>query len=284
MKKLLFAGLSLALIAFGNLLFAQNPSWILAPNYVNPMLGPQAYPLPIPTTINQPGVPPFPNYNLDPFDGYDGKPAHYSANGISKPGGGLKFFVIDGFIYDGNGQYMCYAWQNTSQPNFLFDSNGDYYYDGNGGAEMIIIPHPTDCEKFILIGSEESNNQIKKSDPVYAIFDFASSSITKGGPWYSNQDINNGTNVIDELIDIQTSWPNGDTPITEGAWGNGTYGVGSASFATSKVQSDGSRFIIACLGVRLVILKMDSNGNLSPWKRFGIPFRIRKPLTQMDNP
>lgn len=128
---------------FINNCFTQNPIWVASPRYVNPNGG-SNLPLPIaPSSINN---------LLDPFDYYDGWSALHGSNGISDVAtGALKFFIIDGAIYDGsNGQYRDYAWSAT-QPNV--ENIGAFNQPlGDGGSEQLIVPHPVNCNQYYIFG------------------------------------------------------------------------------------------------------------------------------------
>ncbi len=253
---------------FQSLSFCQNPLWVNAPFSI------------INTTLSILPINPDPNQNSpeSPYDYYDGNKAEFSSNGIADINGNVKFFIVDGLIYNREGRFLCYAWGNYAKNPFAYpplNYNADgftYTVNGNGGGEILIIPHPTNCEQFLIIGSVESYSGQKVSEPYYAFFDYTQEKIIRGGPWYSTYDIDNSSNVVDELFNNQTLLPNGDSQFAGDAYGESTKGVGAVSFACTKPQADGSRFIFGCFGKRIIALKFNSDGSLFYWKRFLIPY------------
>ena len=66
--------------------YAQNPTWVMAPNYLKfEGMGQQ---LPLPTGLAQ-------HCHIN----YNGFTSEFGSGGISNLDGSLKFFVIDGLIY-----------------------------------------------------------------------------------------------------------------------------------------------------------------------------------------
>jgi hypothetical protein len=125
MKKLVLCA---ALFAFGA--HAQNNVWVVPPNLIiDPGIGSQQQPLPInpDPAQNDLGV---------PFDYYDGKVAHCSANGLADPAGNLMFFVVDGLVYNNQGAYIDYVLPGTLDVNYTDDS---YEVVSEIGHEFVIF-------------------------------------------------------------------------------------------------------------------------------------------------
>lgn len=140
MKKLLL--MCGALLA-GVYLYAQNTTWILAPNYYDSFFG--STPLPI--------------------GDYTGAPAMYAQNIQMDKDGNLLFFIIDNKVYDKNGNVI-----EGTDGSFIIDEldsyqrvSDDIYFDDhvvmNGtNSEIVIIPDKNDCNLFHLFSSGHSRH------------------------------------------------------------------------------------------------------------------------------
>ena len=101
-------------------LFAQNPVWVCPPSYINSL---SQFAQPLPTGQGQINDPDYPT------DYYDANfRIHGSANGIQDVNGNLKFFVVDGLIYNAAGMFLDYLFtddfgvyqnQNSSEYKLL---------------------------------------------------------------------------------------------------------------------------------------------------------------------
>lgn len=86
--------------------FGQNPLWLLDNRY-STLASPILTPLPKPTTVygqagtTNSGTATAPN----PYDGYDGQKPKFAGNIQPKPDGTIDFFIMDGVIYDGQGNF-----------------------------------------------------------------------------------------------------------------------------------------------------------------------------------
>ncbi len=252
--------------------WSQNPVWISAPRVSRPATTNVAQPLPItPLPTNDPS---------DPFDYYDGWSALHGSNGISDIAtGALKFFIIDGAIYDGtNGQYRDYAW-SASQPNQLTIGNFNQP-EGDGGAEQLIVPHPKNCNQYYIFGvatywsgdsGQKSLPGYASSVPVYAIYDAILGVVIARGVWYEPTPSFLGLTISNPIFtSTTTSNPintNGDTQVTAASWAEDC-SMSTASIAGSKLQLDGSRIIACKMKNNLYSIKILSDGTLRYWKRF----------------
>ena len=88
--------------------FAQNSIWTIAPNYLTG--------IPTPLPVNSSG-----NNPLDPYDFYDGWAARQGSNAMQDINGNLRFFIVDGVIYDETGKYADYAWSAATPPTYTQD-------------------------------------------------------------------------------------------------------------------------------------------------------------------
>jgi hypothetical protein len=237
--------------------YAQNPTWVMAPNYLKFEWMVQQ--LPLPTGLAQ-------HCHIN----YNGFTSEFGSGGISNLDGSLKFFVIDGLIYDGDGSYIEYAWNPSNPDTYLYqlnDTTVQAYPKGNG-SDLIIIPHPTDCEKFYFIASIELIGERQTSVPFYALFDYSSKQVIKRGYWYNNAD----TKAPWEIPLFNMSGPtNGDTAMNGATYTELYWGKGQTTYAVTEKMSDGSRFVIGSYGGGLVILKLKSDGELTYWKRVELP-------------
>ena len=87
---------------------SQNPIWSLSPNYRTTFLAP----LPIGPPSSNP---------LDPYDYYQGWAARQGSNAMQDINGNLRFFIVDGVIYDETGKYADYAWSAATPPTYTQD-------------------------------------------------------------------------------------------------------------------------------------------------------------------
>lgn len=136
----------LQFIFWSNLcVLAQNPIWVCPPNVIN-AVGYQ--PLPTGPATNQTDF---------PEDFYDANfRLEGSANGISKPNGDILFFIVDGLIYDGNGEFKDYAFSDNVS-TISSPVNPIYKIKYNNhlriGPETIIVPHPVNCGQYYIFSS-----------------------------------------------------------------------------------------------------------------------------------
>lgn len=275
-------------------LFAQNPVWVCPPNFVKNSAA-QALPTgPSNNDIN------------DPLDYYDGFSAMGSASGIQDIAGNLRFFIVDGIIYDEAGKFVDMAFQDS--PNWLStttttstSSNYALKYIGFMiGQETTIIPTGR-CNRYVIVSSltkqvipfanppENPGDPVTGSVqlralPVYCIYDAATKTVIQRGSFFDDvDDYNNvqnnplgSTAIFSEATTSNPLNTNGDSPFTLTDWGNAYLPSGLNGIAVSDLNSDGSRFIVATVGNVLFAIKLESTGNLRYWKRFELPFSFNK--------
>lgn len=278
MKRLF---LFLILITGSNALFAQNPIFLTAPYYTDIQSG-QLVPLPINPDANV-------NYYLDPFDYYDGNSAIHSSIAIPDADGNLKFFIIDGLIYDKNGKYIDYLFSpganNYPATPYIYDlqtnSYTGYTVDGSGGTELVMVPHPTNCNQYyffyntVSVGTFESLS----SAPGYMLYDFCTEEHVLYGPWYSSYNQDNNTNTVNEIFSYDDG-PSYDTQINGAIWGEDINKKGVASIGATVIQDDGTRFVICRLGWHIYMIKISATGSLSYQKRYTLPYINYGPTMQ----
>lgn len=257
-------------LAIATKLLSQNPVWVMAPKTVSTIFGTQ--PLPItPSPIND---------LSDPYDYYDGWSARHGSNGISDvTTGDLKFFIIDGAIYDGsNGQYKDYAW-SASQPNV--QTIGSFNQpEGDGGSEQLIVPHPANCNQYYIFGvatfwngdsGQKSLPGYTSSVPVYALYDAETGLVINRGVWYEPTPSFLGLTISNPIFtNTTTANPtntNGDSQVTAADWFEDC-DMTTASIAGSKLLTDGSRIIACKMKNNLYSIKILPNGSLRYWKRY----------------
>jgi hypothetical protein len=271
MKKTLFTIFCLFISQIKVL--GQNPSVIVAPKNVT--IGTSNA-----SISNLPITQTSANSSFDPYDYYDGWSALHGSNGISDViTGDLKFFIIDGAIYDGaNGQYKDYAW-SASQPNV--QTIGSFNQpEGDGGSEQLIVPHPVNCNQYYIFGvatfwngdsGGKSLPGYTSSVPVYAIYDADLGQIINRGVWYEPTPSFLGLTISNPIFtNTTTANPantNGDSQVTAADWFEDC-DMTTASIAGSKLLTDGSRIIACKMKNNLYSIKILSDGTLRYWKRF----------------
>lgn len=82
--------------------------------------------------------------NPYPYDGYDGQKPKFAGNIQPKPDGTIDFFIMDGVIYDGQGNFI----------DEMIGVNGvGLPIVATGASEMLIIPFPNQCNKYYIIST-----------------------------------------------------------------------------------------------------------------------------------
>lgn len=267
MKKIIF----ITVLTFVNNCFSQNPVWVVAPR-VN-STGGGSFPLPIaPAPLNSPD---------DPYDYYDGWRALQGSNGITDvTTGALKFFIIDGAIYNGaDGQYKDYAW-SASQPNVINEVGNFYQPEGDGGSEQLIVPHPVNCNQYYIFAvatfwsgdiGGKSLPGYPSSVPVYALYDAELGLVINRGVWYNPTPSFLGLTISNPIFTNSTTAnptnTNGDSQVTATVWEQDC-SMSTASIAGSKLLTDGSRIIACKMKNNLYSIKILANGSLRYWKRY----------------
>lgn len=233
MKKL-FIGLTSVLVS--SVLNAQNPSWILAPNY-KPNMELLTAPIPLPT---------YGTLNNNPEDGYDGEPALRCQNIQVDKDGLILFFIIDQYVYDREGRLIEKMFGQT----YFFPST----HDIAGLTEVSIIPVPGDCNSYYIVSG---------TDPAY---DFGlSQAIVE--PFYGKLEIkydDNG-NIIESCSGLEVS--NDGYPMISLYTSNlflttsvvpNHYGV--VRLATSTLRNDNTRLLFINNDREIYTYLVDANG------------------------
>lgn len=287
--------LLLAILLFGySPLFCQNPLTIVPPKYIHP-----SGPLPLPTGPG--GNSNSPN---NPFDYYDaGFLMDGSANCMADMQGNLRFFIVDGLIFDGQqGAYIDYAWCYMD----TYNGTGTTYHVRSAqsgeyvGQETVIVPHPVNCNQYYIFSSIITHQYLMKqngpnnppiptpdpptpdpswitlisSQPVYCLYDAATQQVLKRGVWYDDTALpQNPIDGVSEEI-FTTSMlnnptiANGDTPLNYLSWSDQTNLNGDLTLAASDLRPDGSRFVTCFLNSHLYVIQITATGNLRYWKRY----------------
>jgi hypothetical protein len=295
--------LLLAMLLLGHSpIFCQNPLTIVPPKYIK-----SGAPLPLPTgqggnNTNDPN---------SPFDYYDaGFLMDGSANCMADMQGNLRFFIVDGLIFDGQqGAYIDYAWCYMDTYNETATTYHVKQYQSSKyiGQETVIVPHPKNCNQYYIFSSIVTQNYLMKqfnpneqvdpapptptpdsswvtlisSLPVYCLYDAATQQVLKRGVWYDDAAIalQNPIDGVSEAIftNALTSNPNisnGDSPVTHLNWGEQTSLCGNLSLAASDLRPDGTRFVTCYLRNQLYIIQITATGDLRYWKRYETPVNL----------
>jgi hypothetical protein len=253
--------------------FSQNSTVVMAPKNIT--IGLSAI-----SNTNLPIAPAPLNSPYDPYDYYDGWRALQGSNGISDvTTGALKFFIIDGAIYNGaDGQYKDYAW-SASQPNVQTIGNFNQP-EGDGGSEQLIVPHPVNCNQYYIFAvatfwngdtGQKSLPGYPSSVPVYALYDAELGLVINRGVWYNPTPSFLGLTISNPIFTSSTTAnplnTNGDPQVTATVW-NGDCNMSTASIAGSKLLSDGTRIIACKMKNNLYSIKILADGTLRYWKRY----------------
>lgn len=209
---------------------SQNPLWSLPPNYNDGGL----QPLPTPPPTNVPdGV-------------YDGSPAECTSNAIADANGDLLFFIVDNYVYDGEGYLIGILESNTS---------GFQFPQIKGTTEMVIVPDPANCERYYIIaaGKQDQNNTNKY--PFYAIVDFS-----QVNAHYSNR--------MGYLVEYNNSYSNSSTiliPLLIPEFVNATLFSKNqpcyiAASKTKLINGIETRFVFISNGSSIYRFRIDQNG------------------------
>ncbi|MCC6702106.1 MAG: T9SS type A sorting domain-containing protein [Fluviicola sp.] len=275
----------LALCSFA--LFAQNPIWICPPNSVNPSGG---IPIPLPTGQGQI------NNSEDPTDYYDASfRIHGSANGMQDVNGDLKFFVVDGLIYDADGKFLDYVFTNTFDVVQNQNTNNykiKYATNNTIGPETIIVPHPVNCNQYYIFSTYVNQTVLKDqlpedtipptpdydstamitTFPIYCLFDADQGIVLDKGLWYSDPTIaNNNPYLNNPSILTASNALNpqaGDSPMTPLYWGDKIGLRGISGIGVTDIQPNGSRYLVCYFQNFLLTLEIKNDGSIVYNKRF----------------
>lgn len=138
-----------ALFLFSIAIIAQNQTWTLPGKYLDITPG-------APPTIQT--LPTDPYWVF--FEGYQGQQSNFAHNAIHKTNGDIWFFIVDGFVYDGQGKFIG---------QLVRDLNPDH--DVEGQAEVCIVPDPGDCNRFYIFSVDNFGVGFHK--PTYSLLDMS---------------------------------------------------------------------------------------------------------------
>ena len=124
---------------------AQNPLWIVAPKYMSPTG--------VRTLPTKPG-------------GYTGQPADYASNAIADDQGNLRIFIVDGEIFDYQGNMIGVTHFSPAMTT-------------HGRSEVAIVPNPGNCEQlYIFSVGRDYNNGNFEDVPSYTLLDLSDLTLT----------------------------------------------------------------------------------------------------------
>ncbi len=197
--------------------FAQSPNWIITPNDYN-FIFPNSLP-----------IPPFPNQPSDPYDGYDGEYADFSQNGAYDADGNLRFFVVDGNVFDPNGEFIL---GNTLQTNTSLDACGR--------SETVIVQDPGDCQKYYIftasLGTGLHNNEI---------------------PSYTTIDLSEPIADTSHIMGYSTGYL--ELP-DNGIISNGSEDIGNCFFAITPLTSSNERYLYVSSSEQIIKYIVSASG------------------------
>jgi hypothetical protein len=246
MKKIILST-SLLFIGFCKV-FSQNHAVIVPPYFYNAIDG-AFVPLPIPTNINLepnnlcvPGTI-VPNDPTRLIDGYDGRPALASSNMMVDTNGRLLFFIVDGVIFNSKGFGVAtLPGYNDIEYQYLSGNENAVH----GSNEITIVPDLTNCDRYYILSVDtEDVGAFLRNDPQIVLYNTASEQI--------------------ETFFPLTSLTSGNALFTANGSVRGKMGYSryaNPAIAATKVQENGSQFIIFSLGTYFAIAKTTADGLL----------------------
>lgn len=217
MKKLLL--MCGALLA-GVYLYAQNTTWILAPNYYDV------------TTNSLIPLPHGPNSGFD----YSGEVATTAQNAWVDTDGKLLFFIVDDKIFDREG-YL------------IQDQMKHQNYDLKGTCEIAIVPDPGNCQRYYIFTAGKKNYSVSPGDkiPFYCILDLSLTNMfypDRFGDLVVFPSAYKFENIADMVTNFNYNDPKG----------------GGVFFAVSELRSDLSRFVFVSSNFGIYRFKLDEYG------------------------
>lgn len=168
--------------------------------------------------------------NTLPTSDYSGAPSDFAHAGIMDPYGEIDIFVVDGTVYDKNGNSIA-----VLQP-----SSGTAY----GYSEVLIVNEPGSCTRYyIFFVGTRSASLSGDYVPMYAIYDRDIGDLVNFGPGYNVQKIE------DNLIE---SWTD--------AGASGAQSVKGVHIAATKERADGERWIFISTNDKVYRIELDCDG------------------------
>jgi len=229
MEKLQSILLTFLLIA--NQSFAQNTIWSLPNNYY--LVG----------GIQTISLPPL----LSPYTS--------NHNAYPAPDGSLGFYVVDEYVYDGNGALVGAMWLPTN-------SGGSQWPETRGFSEIAIAPHPTDCNRFYIMSA---NTQYWQNTPLAVEITYQPNSIPK----YAM------TDTIDLLQHLEAQ---AGVPL----FAVNPYDATGLFYAVSPDLINGKRVFYISNGVHSIIKASISNSGIQYESHFSISTTGVSARTEME--
>ncbi|CAG5086568.1 T9SS type A sorting domain-containing protein [Parvicella tangerina] len=185
--------------------------------------------------------------------GYDGRPAKACHNAIYGENGELVAFIIDEYIFDREGYLLD-----------VFEDQG-----GNVGLqenEFSIIPDPSNCNRFYIVGIQYNERSYDMSSLGYesAYIYYSVLDLTKDRSDYlynetrigGLEEAQNGRKIFDLFPRrISPQWP--DYPV---AIDNVSGRAGAFSFAVTPINDNNERFLFVSRSGQLHRFLIDANG------------------------
>lgn len=269
-----------AIILFGILLLyilgnAQNPGWAMPENYLKFQNG-NVNQIHLPSPPYWYGNPSFPNISnngLGGYDGYDlGTNAEYTSNMVLDRNGNIRFFIVDGIIYDGEGNFI---------EELKIESLG---IQATGHQETAIIPFPGNCDQYFIVTHGDVNNA---RIPLLFLLDLSLPNIhsaEKGACDYFGALIAIGSNP-DYGLQLKSITPNW-FPWAEGSTESPLSGV-----AVSDLRADNSYLVYVSAYHKIYKYKVDAAGFHSTNSFIALPYfddnqffiRSEMELVQLEN-
>lgn len=253
--------------------FGQNPLWLLDNRFIN-IAGIQNLPKPT-TYYGQIGsVNTGTATNPYPYDGYDGQKPKFAGNIQPKPDGTIDFFIMDGVIYDGQGNFIYELVGNIS--------NG-YTYTAGGTSEVIIVPFPGQCNKYFIFSTVVYQDEKR---PYVFILDMNLNNQNTPNPLTTtfrgalvdaNGNIQSGTSAGRSIQSLCASNTNllGYNLTVDPTNSNNTVlssRFGNVHMAAGPLQSNNTRLFFITNFSGLYVFRINSNATFTYLNRIQFPF------------
>jgi hypothetical protein len=188
---------------------------------------------------------------------YDGTPAQHSQNIQYDEAGNLKFFIIDGNVYDHEGVLLA---ESVLNPDWTI--LGENQFDlPEGNTETVIIQSTVECNKYFVIAATLLNSNGKALNPRFI---FLSYELDFSTPHMFYPDRFGHASSTSNTYNVPTLQGAGDNCL-------------NAHLAVSSPNSAGNRFLFvtACNGIRVV--------QISPSFVFSNPTGVASPFNVSEN-
>ncbi|PHR46413.1 MAG: hypothetical protein COA32_11205 [Fluviicola sp.] len=198
--------------------------------------------------------------NAGPFDDYNGVPSNNSHNVMRDIDGNIRFFVVDERVFDNQGR--------------LIDKMYSGAKDIKGAAETVILPDPSNCQRYYIFSTGRSGytNQSSK-EPFYSIVDLSAENIydnTRDGALVFT---NSGTAT--SIADITPGFYGSSLPGED----NSASKFGNVFIAATEENCNGDRFVYVSTENGIFQYILDENG-VTYTNEF-ILFQLGRPFNQI---